>query len=177
MAHGKTMWAAWSTCLGGWACARGSWAFDSFEGLPDPGSTTDRGHPSWQMGRYAVGQDRFRANLQSMGVPEDDVTVVAGFFSDSLAVQRRPKLPSRVALAYVDCDMYSSTVDVLDYLKEILATGSIVAFDDWFCWSPVGRSGEELALRELFRACPELEFNPYVPIGSRHGMWFFVTRS
>ena len=127
-------------------------------------------------GRYAVTQDRFRSNLQSMGVAERDVSIVPGFFSESLTPERRHELPTSVAMAYVDCDMYASTVDVLDYLKDVLATGSIVAFDDWFCWSSTGPSVEQLALDELARAVPNLRFNPYIPIGW-HGMSFFVTRS
>jgi O-methyltransferase len=175
VAHGKTMWAAWkaSRTLG---LTPHLWAFDSFEGLPEPSSSVDAGHPSWQKGRYAVAQDRFRSNLRSMGVADDDVTIVPGFFSDSLASRNRDTLPTSVAFAYVDCDMYASTVDVLDYLKDIVTTGSIVAFDDWFCWSPVGRSGEQIALGELTKSFPELQFNSYIPIGW-HGMSFFVTRS
>ena len=175
VAHGKTMWAAWnaSRTLG---LSPHLWAFDSFEGLPDPTSEVDAAHPSWQKGRYAVPQDRFCTNLRSMGVPDEDVTVVPGFFSDSLAPENRSELATRVALAYVDCDLYASTVDVLDYLKDILRTGAIVAFDDWFCWSAVGRSGEQLALEELTKAYPKLQFNPYIPIGW-HGMSFFITRS
>ena len=175
VAHGKTFWAAWkaSRTLG---LAPHLWAFDSFEGLPEPDSEVDAGHPSWQKGRYAVAQDRFRTNLRSMGVADDEITVVPGFFSDSLASKERDVLPTRVALAYVDCDMYTSTVDVLDYLKDVVTTGSIVAFDDWFCWSSIGRSGEQIALDELEQSLPELQFNPYLPIGW-HGMSFFVTRN
>jgi O-methyltransferase len=174
VAHGKTMWAAWraSRTLG---LHPRLWAFDSFVGLPEPTSEVDTGHPSWQKGRYAVTQDRFRTNLQSMGVA-DDVHVVPGFFSDTLIPENRGTLPTSVALAYVDCDMYASTVDVLDYLRDIVTTGSIVAFDDWFCWSPTGRSGEQIALEEMMQSCPELQFNSYIPIGW-HGMSFFVTRS
>jgi O-methyltransferase len=173
VAHGKTMWAAWSASRALGLNPR-LWAFDSFEGLPDPTFEIDVQHPSWQGGKYAVSQQRFRNNLRSMGVSEEDVTVIPGFFSDSLAVENRSQLPTSVAMAYVDCDLYASTKDVLDYLKDILTTGSIVAFDDWFCWSAAGPSGEQLALEELANSLPNLRFNPYLPIGW-HGMSFFVT--
>ncbi len=175
VAHGKTMWAAWSASrtLG---LSPHLWAFDSFEGLPDPTADVDIRHPSWKKGRYAVTQDRFRTNLRSMGVSDEDVTVIPGFFSDSLATEKRSGLATSVAMAYVDCDLYTSTREVLDYLKDILTTGSIIAFDDWFCWSAAGRSGEQLAFEELTDSFPKLHFNPYIPIGW-HGMSFFVTRS
>jgi O-methyltransferase len=175
VAHGKTMWAAWraSRLLG---LRPRLWAFDSFEGLPAPTSEVDARHPAWQKGRYAVPEVRFRTNLRSMGVPDDDVEVVPGFFATSLAPEKRHDLPTTVALAYIDCDMYTSTSEVLDYLKDIVKTGTILAFDDWFCWSEAGPSGEQLALAELQGAHPKLQFNPYIPIGW-HGMSFFVTRS
>jgi len=173
VAYGKTMWAAWRSSRAA-GLAPHLWAFDSFEGLPDPTSDIDVDHPSWQKGRYAVKQERFTTNLASMGVAENDFTVIPGFFSESLAKERRDDLPNSVALAYVDCDMYSSTVEVLDYLRGIVSTGTIVAFDDWFCWSASGLSGEQIALRELVDAHPELRFNAYLPIGW-HGMSFFVT--
>ena len=173
--YGKTMWAAWRASRAA-GLSPHLWAFDSFEGLPDPTSDIDVDHPSWQKGRYAVKQERFATNLSSMGLAENDFTAIPGFFSESLVRERRDQLPSMVAMAYVDCDMYSSTVEVLDYLRGIVTTGTIVAFDDWFCWSPTGRSGEQVALEELIEADPELEFNAYLPIGW-HGMSFFVTRS
>ncbi len=168
--HGKTLWCAWkaSRAVG---LNPHLWAFDSFKGLPPCDNPIDESHPAWQTGRYAVSELKLRANLEAMGVPDDDLTTVPGFFADSLC---RPGLPETVSLAYVDCDMYSSTIDVLKYLATILRHGSIVAFDDFFCWSPSNRSGEQVALEEFVQKHPKLRFNRYLPIGW-HGMSFFVT--
>jgi hypothetical protein len=169
-AHGKTLWCAWKASRAVGLQPR-LWAFDSFKGLPAPDNPVDRAHPAWRSGRYAVTEEQLRTNLRRMRVPDHDVVTVPGFFSESLT---KPGLPERVALAYVDCDMYSSTVDVLRYLGDIVTHGSIVAFDDWFCWSSTSRSGEQQALEEFTGDRPGLVFNPHLPIGW-HGMAFFVT--
>ena len=43
--------------------------------------------------------------------------------------------PTDIALAYIDCDLYSSTMPVLEFLLPRLKNGMIIAFDDYFCWS------------------------------------------
>ena len=59
----------------------------------------------------------------------DDIELVEGWFSETLpAVRDRI---SQVAFARVDCDLYSSTVDVFDFLSDRLVNGAIVYFDDW----------------------------------------------
>jgi O-methyltransferase len=57
-----------------------------------------------------------------------------------------------VALACVDCDMYSSTRTVLSFLESRLKHGMIVAFDDYFCWSSTQISGERRAFVEFVAA-------------------------
>jgi hypothetical protein len=150
------------------------WAFDSFEGLP-PGTTDiDTSHPAWLPGAYANTESSVRQNLSRLGVAVDDVTFVPGFYRDSLAPDRRGDLPTSAALVYIDCDMYDSTVDALGYVGGVLGHGTIVGFDDYFCWSPNRSSGEQIAFREFQATRPDLTFHPYQPIGW-HGMSFYVT--
>ena len=62
----------------------------------------------------------------------------AGWFSETLpAVRDRI---SQVAFARVDCDLYSSTVDVFDFLSDRLVNGAIVYFDDWTHEAGTGES-------------------------------------
>ncbi len=66
--------------------------------------------------------------------------------------------PSDIALAYVDCNMYSSTVDVFEFLAPRLKHGMIVAFDDYYCYSPQHISGERAFLIEFEAAHPQWNF-------------------
>jgi O-methyltransferase len=171
--RGLTLWLAWraSRAVG---LEQPLWAFDSFEGLPAGTSDIDTSHPNWLPGAYANTQDSVRANVSALGVDLDDVTFVSGFYSESVAPDRRAALPTTASLVYVDCDMYDSTVDALDYLGGVVGHGTIVAFDDYFCWSPKRSSGEQVALDEFLETRPDLTFHPFHPIGW-HGMSFYVT--
>ena len=57
--------------------------------------------------------------------------------------------------------MYSSTVDVLTFLKPRLKHGMILAFDDYYCYSSEQPAGEKKAFDELKASMPEWTFIPY----------------
>ena len=84
--------------------------------------------------------------------------------------------PRDIALAYIDCNMYSSAVTVFEFLEPRLKHGMILAFDDYFCWSPTEVSGERSALHEFEQAHPEWSFLRYQNI-ARAGLSFAVERS
>ena len=59
--------------------------------------------------------------------------------------------PANIALAFIDCDMYSSTRSVLGFLMPRLKHGMIIAFDDYFCWIRRPQpSGERRAMLDFF---------------------------
>lgn len=130
------------------------WAFDSFVGLPDTEEPLDA-HPSFPPSVDPNGLDAFVARCDAHGIPRDDYTTVPGFYEETLPAIGADGDPGDVALAYIDCNLYSSTVTVLDFLAPRLKHGMILAFDDYFCWSAEEVSGERIALDEFLRAHPE----------------------
>ena len=60
--------------------------------------------------------------------------------------------------------MYSSTVTALEFLAPRMKHGMIVAFDDYFLWSPTQVSGERAALHEFLADHPEWNFYRYKEI-------------
>src|SRR6266851_2302036 len=150
------------------------WAFDSFMGLPPPEDQRDL-HPRWVPGSMATGEARFRAVCARHGIPPSDYTVVAGYYARSLAAGAPGQRPEVVSFAYVDCDLYSSTVDVLRFLEPRLRAGSILVFDDYYCYGADGPSGERAAMLEVFPESGDTALLPYHPVGW-HGMSFIVER-
>jgi hypothetical protein len=132
------------------------WAFDSFEGLPPAADPRDD-HPMWRPG-MGSGLDRFHELCAGYGVPRDAYTAVVGYYEDTLPTLGDGGAPTDIALAYVDCNMYSSTVEVLRFLRPRLKHGMVVAFDDYFCWSSREPSGERVALLEFEAANPQWHF-------------------
>jgi hypothetical protein len=147
------------------------WAFDSFEGLPAPASEADL-HPEWPAGSMLTSEASFHALCRRRGLTRDDYTTVPGFYEQSLRAADRP-LPTTVALAYVDCDLYSSTAEVLRFIEPRLGVGTIIAFDDYFCWTADAPSGEQRAAEEVFGPTSRWRLEPYAPIGW-HGSSFVV---
>lgn len=151
------------------------WAFDSFEGLPVTDDPRDR-HPRWTDSWLAMSLDEFHEACAGAGIPRDRYTTVVGRYADSLRDAGPGRtLPDQVCFAYVDCDLYSSTTDVLPFLEERLVPSAVIAFDDWFCYSPTGPSGERLAALEHF-ADSAWALVPFVQYGW-HGMSFLVEDS
>jgi hypothetical protein len=139
---------------------RHMWAFDSWSSLPDDHPRD--AHPGWQSGvGGAGGVENFHAACAQHGVPRDAYTTVEGFYNETLPAIGDDGAPRDIALAYVDCDLYSSTVTVLEFLRPRLKHGMIVAFDDWFCWSPTDVSGERAALHEFVLGNPQWRFYRY----------------
>ncbi|MDQ0321097.1 hypothetical protein QO002_003235 [Pararhizobium capsulatum DSM 1112] len=150
------------------------WAFDSFQGLP-PQAGSEDSHPMWVEGDMSMSLDDFRAVCRSAGMTERDFTTVKGFYGDTLkaTAMSAPGRPDQLSLVYIDCDLYSSTIDVLRFIAPRLRHGMVIAFDDYFCTSEDTISGERLALLEFIEEMRDFSFLPYLPIGW-HGMSFVV---
>jgi hypothetical protein len=151
------------------------WAFDSWDTLPDDHPRD--AHPGWDsVTAGAGGVENFHRACERHGIPRGAYTTIEGYYRDSLPPLGAEGAPTDIALAYIDCDLYSSTVSVLEFLAPRLKHGMIVAFDDWFCWSPTDVSGERAALAEFLAAHPEWRFDRYQNI-HWSGLAFVVERA
>jgi O-methyltransferase len=150
------------------------WGFDSFAGLPKGADERDD-HPQWVPGTMATPLDEFHRVCRRSGMTAADYDVVVGYYNETLEPGAIGNRPGAVAVAYVDCDLYSSTIDVLRFLDSHVRPGSIIGFDDYFCDSVQGPSGERRAAAEHF--APEggspWRLVPYVQFGWA-GMSFVV---
>jgi O-methyltransferase len=138
------------------------WAFDSFQGLPAGGETE---HPQWQTGAMSTPLAEFHRICRKNGVPQDRYTVVPGFYEQSLAALGAQDGPRNIALVYIDCDLYTSTKSVLDFLMPRLKQGMIIAFDDYYCWSQSQPAGERRAADEAFHGNHRWGLSRYVQYG------------
>jgi hypothetical protein len=129
--------------------------FDSFEGLPEdwrPGFPKGFFSPTIPISRIAA-------------IP--NVSLVIGLYADTL-----PEFDFggyHIGLVHIDCDLYSSTATVLDWLGPWLKPGVIVLFDEYhgytgaefheqrawlewtaqtgITWTEIAHGAEELAVR------------------------------
>lgn len=91
--------------------------FDGFEGLPE--NWTSR-MPQGFFARETL--PRVRSNCE----------LVVGWFDATLPNFRANRIGKNpIALLHVDCDLYSSTVTVLDNLKDNIVPGTVIVFDEY----------------------------------------------
>ena len=131
-------------------------AFDSFEGLPEPGPDDAGG--AFSGGQFRCEREKFDATLRRRKVDLSRVSIHEGMFDRTLA--EPGSLQSfgirKASVVWIDCDLYASTVPVLRALTDVLVDGTILVFDDWFCFNGRPDRGEQ-------RACAEwLDDNPRV---------------
>lgn len=153
-------------------------ALDSFEGLPEPtGIDVHDGYASgFYAGQFACDVDQFSANLSASGVDMGRVHIVKGWFNETLKPgQEEAGAITKVAAAWIDCDLYESTVPVLDYLTQRLSVGSVLLFDDWRCYRNLADFGQQRACREWLERNPSIRLNEFIDFGF-HGKAFTVAR-
>ena len=133
-----------------------AYAFDSFEGLPDTKSEEDG---IFVKGSFATSVEEFKAIiLKKVGVEIGDSHLVKGFYSDTLNPITKKGLPQSVGAVHIDVDLYKSAIDVLNFVKDFLVNGTVVLFDDWYCFSPGENRGEQRALCEFCERNADIEF-------------------
>ena len=69
----------------------------------------------------------------------------------------------RAAIIYIDCDLYESTRDVLNFIKHFVQDGTIICFDDYYNYRGRADMGEQRALAEFLAAHPHVSCRPYMP--------------
>ncbi len=136
------------------------WAFDSFEGLPEI-SGKDADGP-FVTGEFSCTRQQFERNLAKFGFDLKRLRAVEGFYDQTLRSPKSGALElERVAIAWIDCDLYESTVPVLEFLTDRLVNGAILIFDDWYCFDGGPDKGEQLACAEWLQANPHLRLVEY----------------
>lgn len=134
-------------------------AFDSFAGLPAGEAARQA---DYTPGAYACSEPQFRANLRANGVDLTRVVTVPGMYDESLvpSVKERYEL-HRAALIFIDCDLYESTVPVLEFVTDLLGQGTVIVFHDWFRFKGSPNHGEQRACGEWLARNPQLELIEY----------------
>lgn len=116
--------------------------FDSFEGLPEGW----RWH--YEKGRFGVTQlPKVPANAK----------LWKGWFKDTLPGFLKEHT-GPIGFMHVDCDLYSSTKEILELTAERFRPGTVIVFDEYYNY-PGWREGEYKAFLEyLEKSCARFEY-------------------
>jgi hypothetical protein len=136
--------------------------FDSFQGLPP-----EAAEEGWEPGAYFSTEAATRRYLTDHDVELDRITLVKGWFRDSLnqATKERAVL-QKASLIMVDCDIYSATKKALTFVLPLVQDRAVIIFDDWGWRSDIGEIGQREAFQECIKDVGEFEverLDGYIP--------------
>jgi hypothetical protein len=169
--RGFTLWSAQRACRAHRIAGMRFWGFDSFAGLPEVAGI-DRTHDQFFAGQFACSKAQVLRNLAEHGADLHSIELIEGFFDRSLTPDLKAVHSFRpVAIAFIDCDLYTSTRDVLAWLEGYLRPGSILLFDDWTSFGDDPSLGQPRAFHELLAANPRFTAEPLLEFEA-HGKGF-----
>lgn len=144
-------------------------AFDSFEGLPI--TTKEDGY--FEAGTFNTSQaDFLKIIKRRTGKKLTSNNVHKGFYSESLSAELQKSLP-KAGIIHVDVDLYSSTIELFEFMKPLLCDGSVVLFDDWYCFPYGTEGGEGLAMKDFLEKNADFKLVPWKAY-STFGQSFFI---
>jgi hypothetical protein len=112
--------------------------FDSFYGLPT--EILDTHNPiHWRQGKFSTG------GIINNNLIKPEITLINGWFSDTLNESTYKLFNNKKAgLVHIDCDIYSSTIECLEFLVkyDMFESGTILVYDDWASYTYIGSDNE-----------------------------------
>jgi hypothetical protein len=113
------------------------WGFDSFEGLPETWfkkSDVQARRAQHPPGKFALDSAELQAVVDQFA--KRKVKLVPGWFNQSI-VPWMDHNPGVISFLHVDCDLYSSTMDILTLLNDRIVPGTVMVFDEMYPWHDV----------------------------------------
>lgn len=112
------------------AQARRIFVADSFQGLPPPNEVDypqDAGDTHYSYAELAISREAVESNFRRLGLLDERVIFIEGWFSETLATAPIEKL----CVLRLDGDLYESTIVALEALYHKVTVGGFVIIDDY----------------------------------------------
>jgi macrocin-O-methyltransferase TylF-like protien len=104
--------------------------FDAFEGLPAGSENEDGG--VWKKGFYSCSFEKMQDCLQRKNVDSNDIAWIKGWYDQTLVPETAKRYDiKKLGIVFIDCDTYSSSKSVLDFIGPMITEPVILCFDDW----------------------------------------------
>jgi O-methyltransferase len=154
--------------------------FDSFEGMPDISKTEDKNE--WYPGQFRSELEDTKYYLSQKGIDWKKTFLIKGWFSDTLTDDFKTKHNiTKASVIMIDCDIYVSAKEALNFCKSLIVDKSILVFDDWNSGNLAEQNlGEKRAFDEFLKENPNFiaeEFGSYYFRDVPNGKLFLVTNT
>lgn len=120
------------------------WVADSFAGLPGSEVAADLGYEmdASRLPVLAVSEQQVKDHFERFDLLDPQVRFIPGWFEESLARSDTGPL----AVLRIDCDLYSSTLAVLEALYHRVSEGGWVIIDDYGILPPCQQAVDEFRM-------------------------------
>ena len=109
-------------------------------------------------------------------VPREAYTVIPGWFEETLTSDLYDQINlQKAAIVWIDSDLYESAKVALRWVRPLLQDGSLIIFDDYYCYKGNPNFGERRAFDEFLAESPELTATDYARF-STVGQAFIIHR-
>lgn len=148
--------------------------FDSFEGLPQGSENEDSG--VWKQGDYQCSFEEMERSLLQRGINPHEMHWIKGLFQETLTSKTAEVCGiDNPGIVFVDCDTYSSSKAVLDFVAPLITKPTIVCLDDWKLNDlDLKGEGEYKSFNEFLLANPHLKAES-IPSYNRKSRTFLVS--
>lgn len=127
--------------------------FDSFQGFPKANKKEDIDSPHVSSGAWGEGTAKGLNSSQLKDlccqfINNKQISLYEGWYKDTLP---KISLDTTFALLHMDCDLYESTFEVLEYLfsNNLVSEGAQLLFDNWFSNRASKQFGEQKAWNDI----------------------------
>jgi hypothetical protein len=150
--------------------------FDSFKGLPPIAAIDIENY--LQPGDYASSLDSTTRTLTRKGIDWSRTFLIEGWFQETLnhSLIKNHNI-KKASFIMLDCDLYSSAKEALEFCLPLIKDTSIIFLDDW-CDDK--DKGERRAFHEFLKAHPHVKseyFDSYSHNGKPTGKVFMLTNT
>jgi|SanBayMetagenome_1026888.scaffolds.fasta_scaffold00198_9 O-methyltransferase len=143
-----------------WGILRGLlthiYGFDSFFGLPKLSEDDLKSKnlmPSFDQGNFSsMSCKRVQETIiaSTYGLDPALLTLIEGLYEESLPLFDISSLKDQgpCLVVHVDCDLYSSSLDVFHFIESVATTGTWLLLDDYWCYRGSPNHGQRRAFEE-----------------------------
>jgi hypothetical protein len=144
--------------------------FDSFEGMPNITAEDigdyNKSDPEYGYGKVgdnlSGGIDSVYNTFSILNLNMDNVTLVKGFFKDTLNVQENIDKLGKIAVLRLDGDWYESTKICLDKLYDKVIDGGVIIIDDYGHFIGAKRATDEFRQnRDILSPLIQTDYTEY----------------
>jgi O-methyltransferase len=142
-------------------------AFDSFQGLPKL-APVEGPSKEFEEGKFAYRLADVQRNLRANDVDLSKIVFVPGWFEQTCTAETIQRHGMKAAsIVHIDCDLYESARVALKFVEPLMVDGTVLIFDDWYCFRGNPDRGEQRAFGEWWESKPEWQFTEY----QKEGPW------